>query len=195
MANRYTRLFEAAQDGILILDYPDGRIEDANPYICSLTKYSRMELIGKHLWELGLIQDVTKAKAAHEKILKEGFVRYEDLDLLTKTGVRIPVELICNSYPIDGIKVIQCNIREISARKEAEVLLAQEQAKLAKQMGNIIDSLSNVIEARDPYTAGHQMRVTDLAVSIAAEMKLSNMIIDCIPSIPRRVGKSLYAAV
>lgn len=178
LALRYTRLFEAAQDGILILDYPEARIEDANPYICNLIGYSREELLGKQIWELGLISDKAKADVVQETLIKTGYIRYEDINLLTKNGIKIPVEFICNAYPIDGSTVIQCNIREISARKEAESALALEQAKLAKQMYDTIDSLSNVIEARDPYTAGHQMRVTHLAVAIAHEMKLSPFVID-----------------
>ena len=175
---RYRRLFEAAQDGILLLDYPEGRIEDANPYILNLLGYSLEDLIGKRLWEIGLIADKLRAEAAHQAIVDSGFVRYEDIDLVTKGGDRIPVEFVSNSYALDGLTVIQCNIREISARKKAEVSLAQEQAKIAKQMFDVIDSLSNVIEARDPYTAGHQKRVTNLAVAIAQEMKLAPSMID-----------------
>lgn len=178
LALRYTRLFETAQDGILLLDYPDGRIEDANPYMLRLIEYTREELLGKQLWEIGLIEDKEKALQAQRTITEKGYVRYEDIDLLTQSGKRIPTEFICNSYPVDGSTVIQCNVREISARKEAEVALAQERAKITHQMYEVIDSLSNVIEARDPYTAGHQMRVTDLAVAIGHEMKLAPSIVD-----------------
>lgn len=178
LALRYTRLFETAQDGILLLDFPDGCIEDANPYILNLIEYQRDELIGKQLWQIGVIADKQKAEEAQQTIVTKGYIRYEDLDLVSKSGKRVPVEFICNSYPIDGSTVIQCNIRDISARKEAEVALAQEQAKITKQMYEMIDSLSNVIEARDPYTAGHQKRVTDLAVAIGHEMKLAPSIVD-----------------
>jgi PAS domain S-box-containing protein len=175
---RYRRLFEAAQDGILLLDFPEGRIEDANPYIAKLLGYSREELLGKRLWEIGVIADRSKAEIVQQTLVDVGYVRYEDMDLVTKEGDRIPVEFVCNSYRVDGSTVIQCNIREISARKQAEVALAQEQSKLARQMYEVIDSLSNVIEARDPYTAGHQKRVADLAVAIGHEMKLAPSIVD-----------------
>ena len=167
---RYSRLFEAAQDGILLLDYPECRIEDANPYILGLIGYSKDEILGKQLWEIGLLADKDKALAAQNEILKSGYVRYEDIDLVTKAGSRVPVEFISNSYPVDGKTVVQCNIREISQRKELEIALAQKQADLAHQMYAVIDSLSNVIEARDPYTAGHQKRVADLAAEIGKEM-------------------------
>jgi PAS domain S-box-containing protein len=175
---RYRRLFEAAQDGILLLDFPDGRIEDANPYILNILGYSHDEVLGKQLWELGLLADRKKAEAVQRKIIEEGYARFEDIELVSKSGKTIPVEFIANSYRVDGLTVIQCNIREISERKQAEVALAQEQTKIAQQMYEVIDSLSNVIEARDPYTAGHQKRVTDLAVAIGHEMKLAPSLID-----------------
>jgi PAS domain S-box-containing protein len=175
---RYRRLFEAAQDGILLLDFPDGRIEDANPYILNILGYSHDEVLGKQLWELGLLADRKKAEAVQRKIIEEGYARFEDIELVSKSGKTIPVEFIANSYRVDGVTVIQCNIREISERKQAEVALAQEQTKITQQMYEVIDSLSNVIEARDPYTAGHQKRVTDLSVAIAHEMKLSPSLVD-----------------
>lgn len=173
LALRYTRLFEAAQDGILLLDYPACRIEDANPYLTKLIGYSREELLGKQLWEIGLIADKDKALFAQKTVIDKGYVRYEDIDLVTKSGSRVPVEFISNSYPVDGKTVVQCNIREIGTRKKAEAALALEQSKLARQMYEVIDSLSNVIEARDPYTAGHQKRVADLSVEIAKQMNMS----------------------
>ena len=175
---RYRRLFEAAQDGILLLDFPDGRIEDANPYILNILGYSHDEVLGKQLWELGLLADRKKAEEVQRKIVVEGYARFEDIELVSKSGKTIPVEFIANSYRVDGVTVIQCNIREISERKQAEVALAQEQTKITQQMYEVIDSLSNVIEARDPYTAGHQKRVTDLSVAIAHEMKLAPSLID-----------------
>jgi PAS domain S-box-containing protein/putative nucleotidyltransferase with HDIG domain len=175
---RYTRLFEAAQDGILLLSFPDGLIEDANPYIIDLIGYTKEELIGKELWQIGLLADKDKALAAHDSIVNQGFVRYEDIDLQTKKGGRLPVEFICNSYHVDGDIVVQCNIRDITDRRKMEAALLQEQARNISQLNETINSLSNVIEARDPFTAGHQRRVADLACEIAKELKIDPSEID-----------------
>ena len=51
---RYRRLFEAAQDGILILDVTTGVITDANPFLAKLLGFSHAELLGKTLWDIGL---------------------------------------------------------------------------------------------------------------------------------------------
>lgn len=178
LALRYTRLFEAAQDGIFLLDFPEGLIEDVNPYLLNMMGYSKEDLIGKKLWEVGLLADKEKAQQAQQTIVTDGYIRYEDLDLVTKDGRRLPCEFICNSYALDGRKVIQCNIRDISARKNAEEALDRQEARLTNQMFETVNSLSNVIEARDPFTAGHQRRVTSLAVEIAKEMNLAPSIVD-----------------
>src|ERR1035437_3991635 len=50
---RYRRLFEAAQDGILILDAKTGFITDVNPFLMKLLDYFREEFLGKALWRIG----------------------------------------------------------------------------------------------------------------------------------------------
>ena len=54
---RYRRLFEAARDGILILDAVTLKITDVNPFMTELLGYSHAEFLGKELWEIGLFSD------------------------------------------------------------------------------------------------------------------------------------------
>ncbi len=118
---RYRRLFEAAQDGILILDAETARITDVNPYLIQLLGRSREKLLGKTLWEIGLFQDMEKSRTAFKELQKKGYIRYEDLPLETLDGRYIDVEFVSNVYMANGINVIQCNIRDITLRKHAEV--------------------------------------------------------------------------
>lgn len=175
---RYQRLFETARDGILLLDFPEGRVQDANPFITNLIGYTKAELLGKKLWELGLIADKEKAMSAHQSILNTGYVRYEDLDLVTKDGRSIAVEFICNSYGVNNETVIQCNIRDISERRRAEIALSLSQTEMVQHFHEMIDSTSNLIEARDPYTSGHQKRVADLSAEIAKALGMSDFEIE-----------------
>ena len=117
---RYRRLFEAAQDGILLLHACTGEIEDVNPFIEDLLGYTHDEMIGMKLWEVGPFKDVEAAKVAFEKLQDEKYIRYEDLPLQTKSGRKINVEFVSNVYTVDGEKIIQCNIRDIAARKQVE---------------------------------------------------------------------------
>src|SRR6185436_18938496 len=119
---RYRRLFETAQDAILILDADQARatIVDANPFVIDLLGYSLDELTGKELWEIGLFADKEQSKAAMERLQEIGYIRYEDMPLETKQGKRVEVEFVSNSYMVGDEKVIQCNIRDITDRKWAE---------------------------------------------------------------------------
>lgn len=117
---RYRRLFETAQDGILILDGNTGKIIDANPFLLDLLNYPFSSIIGLELWEIGLFDDIEANKAAFEKLQTEEYVRYDNHPLRAKGGEVVAVEFVSNVYFVGAERVIQCNIR--SARTTAETL-------------------------------------------------------------------------
>ncbi len=121
---RYRRLFEAAKDGILIVDPMSCKITDCNPYLLDLLGYSRGEIIGKELWQIGLHKEEHASQEAFRELQDCGFIRYEDLPLETKNGTLCEVEFVSNLYHENGASVIQCNVRDISDRKTAERALA-----------------------------------------------------------------------
>ena len=166
---RYRRLFESAQDGILILDFKSGKIVDANPFITSLIGYAFNELFGKELWEIGFVIDKESARKAYRELQSKNYIRYEDLPLQHKQGQLIDVEFISNVYDVGGEKVIQCNIRDISSQKK--LILYQNLA--VSNMEDLVNALVAMSEARDPYTAGHQQRVAELSIAIAKELHYS----------------------
>ncbi len=126
---RYRRLFESAQDGILILNRDTGMILDANPFIESLVGYSHTEISGKYLWEIGLFKDQILSKVAFQELQAKEYLRYEDLPLQTKDGQVREVEFISNVYPVGNTMVIQCSIRDISDRKTVQDELRQSEEK------------------------------------------------------------------
>ncbi len=117
---RYRRLFETAQDGILLLDADTGQITDVNPFLISMLGYSHKEFLGKKLWEVGAFKDIIASKAKFLELQKKGYVRYENLPLQAKSGKPMAVEFVSNTYRVDHTNVIQCNIRDITDRKSAE---------------------------------------------------------------------------
>ncbi len=117
---RYRRLFETAQDGILILDAKTGQITDVNPFLVNLLGYSYGEFIGTPLWEIGPFKDTKESKLAFLELQEKEYIRYESLPLETKDGRSIAVEFVSNVYGLNGTRVIQCNIRDITKRKHAE---------------------------------------------------------------------------
>jgi PAS domain S-box-containing protein/putative nucleotidyltransferase with HDIG domain len=170
---RYRRLFETAQDGILILDFESGLIQDVNPYLVEMLGYTKEELIGKELWQIGAMIDKNASIRAFATLKKDGYIKYSDLPLRTKDGDIISVEFVSNAYGVNGERVIQCNIRDITTRKTAESELLQYQQDYVHNMYEIVDALTKVIVARDAYTYQHQIRVAHLCVAIATEMNLS----------------------
>ncbi len=128
--SRYRRLFETAQDGILLLNAHSAQIEDVNPYLETMLGYSHAEFLGKKLWEVGPFADIAQSKEVFAKLQTKGYVRYEDLPLRTKAGALVEVEFVSNRYDCEGIEVIQCNIRDITVRRQAERELVQNKTHL-----------------------------------------------------------------
>ncbi|MHB9144501.1 MAG: PAS domain-containing hybrid sensor histidine kinase/response regulator [Symbiobacteriia bacterium] len=146
---RYRRLFETAQDAILILDGRSGLIIDANPFIQRLLGYSHSEFTGRHLWEIGMFEDKSAIQAAFEQLLGKGYIRYENLPLRAKSGQRVEVEFVSNRYEVDQQPIIQCNIRDISERVH---LLRQTEEQAAQ--------LRDLDKRKDEFLAmlSHELR-------------------------------------
>ena len=153
---RYRRLFETAQDGILILDARSGEIIDVNPFLLDLLDYPFESMIGLQLWEIGLFEDIVANQAAFVKLQKEGYIRYENHPLRTRAGKHIQVEFVSNVYFVGSAKIIQCNIRDISARvRAASQAASKSQADTIESAGIARDGLIAVLshELRTPLAA------------------------------------------
>jgi len=153
---RYRRLFEAARDGILILDAVSLKITDVNPFMTELLGYSHAEFLGKELWEIGLFSDKEASQEAFKDLQRTGYLRYEDLPLQDTNGTLRDVEFVSNVYEEDSHQVIQCNIRDITDRKRAEkertLLLAAAQSARAEA-----DS-ANTVKDEFLATLSHELR-------------------------------------
>lgn len=138
---QYRRLFEAAKDGILILNAETGMIEDVNPFLTELLGFTREEVLQKKVWELGCFKHLIANREKFAELQQIGYVRYEDLPLETTDGRKIAVEFVSNVYEVNGAKVIQCNVRDITKRKAAEAAIGRAVQRLneAQRIGQMGD--------------------------------------------------------
>jgi diguanylate cyclase (GGDEF)-like protein/PAS domain S-box-containing protein len=143
---RYRRLFEAAQDGIMILDAETGMINDVNPYLIKMLGYSREEFLKRKLWEVGAFHDFEANVSAFRDLQKNKYSRYENLPLRAKNGALVQVEFVSNVYLVGNQKVIQCNIRNITEQKIAEAALIESEAAYREQ--SVRDHLTGLFNRR-----------------------------------------------
>lgn len=144
----YRRLFEAAKEGIMILEAPTGRIRDVNPFLIEMLGFSHDELVGTPIWELGPFRDIISNKARFEQLQQEGYVVSENLPLETKDSRKIAVEFVTNIYQAGNRRVIQCNVRDITERKRTEevrlrlaaIVNSSDDAIIGKTLAGVITS-------------------------------------------------------
>ena len=161
---RYRRLFETAKDGILLLDADTGQITDVNPFLIDLLGYAREEFLAKKLWDIGPFKDITANQGAFRELQKHHYIRYDELPLETQNGLRADVEFVSNVYQVNGKKVIQCNIRDITERvkakdtirkanQELSLLVAelQKHEREMRQVNRMIDLLQTCKTVEEAY--------------------------------------------
>jgi PAS domain S-box-containing protein len=131
---KYRRLFETAQDGIMIVDTRTGIVIDANPALAALMGLSQEAFLGKRISDFEFLATIMSQKEALSDAERKKYIRYRDLPLRTYDGRDIYVEFISKPYQVNGREVLQLNIREITDLVAAE----RERDKLSARLAHYL---------------------------------------------------------
>jgi PAS domain S-box-containing protein len=144
---RYRRLFETANDGILLLEKSDLKICHANPAITSIFGYSNADCIGKEMKDIGFTFERGTSQELLQRLDKDGIIHFDDIPVKTNDGYTIDTDI----YMVDKTSLIQCNIRDITERKKAEADRNQMLAAIMQAGESIvITTLDGTIQYVNP---------------------------------------------
>ena len=174
---KYRLLIDNANDGVFIAQ--NGTIKFPNP--------KTMEILGYGADELGQIPYLALVHPEDRMVLRQAEAKRAtngetasiySVRVTNKTGRQVWAQI--SSVPIywDDKPATLNFLRDITLQKVAEDELKQTVEKLRKVTGATVQAMAQTVEVRDPYTAGHQKRVSNIARAIAAEMGLSSDMIE-----------------
>jgi len=174
---KHRAVVEMASDVIVIIQ--DSMIRFANPRVTTMLGYETGEIEGMDFVSfippanLGLALERYQKRMSGEKLPE-----IYETELLHKSGRKIPVETSGSVIEYAGKPADLAIIRDITERKQSEEKLLKSYESLKKTLNDAINTMVKIMETRDPYTAGHQQKVADLATAIAGEMKLEDTRVD-----------------
>ena len=174
---KYRSIFESFYDVYFRADM-DGQIMIVSPSVVYRTGYTPEELVGRSAGVIYL--HPRDSVAVRKELLRCGVIDGRELQVRAKDGSIIDASLTARLIMgKDGIPIAMEGIlHDITERKKAEVEIKRSLEKLERAVDGTVEALARMAELRDPYTAGHQRRVSKLACAIAEEMGISGQDID-----------------
>lgn len=172
---RWRTVLEAVQEGITF-STRKGYFEVYNSAMERLTGYSLEEANACADFTKLLYPDPKDRERALEgisELLVKETHRESEAAILTKSGEQKQVLISSSLVSYKGQEMFLSTYRDITEANKKEEELCQSFVKLRQAMGGTIQALAGMVESRDPYTAGHQLKVARLGRAIAQEMGLS----------------------
>jgi len=164
--NRFLMLVQAGFEAIVILK--EGIIADANHATSSLFEYKPSEYMGKDL----SIFFESDEKQKIEEFFKDSISQPLEATGLKKSGQAIHVEILAKTLFDEKESMQALGIRDITGREKVSKDIKDRYETLTEVMDDTVKALATSVEFKDPFTAGHMQRVTQLACAIAEQMGL-----------------------
>lgn len=136
---RYRRLFESTKDGILVINAETGDVVDVNPYLIKMMSFAHRDFIERKVWELPFIRHFLPDRNAFIELQQRNYHRFENLSMTALDGRKFHVEFIVNTYSVDGDKVVQFNIRDITERQLVKQQLLESEARYRRITDGLTD--------------------------------------------------------
>jgi PAS domain S-box-containing protein len=178
---KYRNIFENTMEGIFQTT-SEGHFLSANPSLARMFGYDSPEELMATISDLSrdLYVNRDDRERFQERIEQDGKVEGFEVEVFRKDRSKIWVLYKARAVCDKNGKLIcyEGTVEDVTSRKLAAEELLQTTEKLRKSLAGTIEAMSMTVEARDPFTAGHQRRVSNLARVIAQEMRLSPDIID-----------------
>jgi len=170
---KYRTLFEESRDAIYISE-KQGEFIGFNQSTTELFGYSKEEMLGMNTKDIFVNTD--EYLKFQEEIEQKGSVRDFEAKLYKKGGSEMNCLITSTVRRSKDATIMgyQGIIRDISELVSSQQKLEKTLEKLRKALGGTIQAMALTVETRDPYTAGHQRRVSNLACAIAREMGISS---------------------
>lgn len=165
-------------DDAVITTDKKGVITFMNPLAEKLTGWQQKDALSQHLTDIFQIRKEKSPKSTKiyiKEVIQKGSLSLpDDVILISKKSHKTPIDYgVAHLSDGKGNSAgIVLSFIDISRRKKAEEELKQSWKKLKDAMEQTVQAIAFTIETRDPYTAGHQRRVSKLACAIAEEMGL-----------------------
>jgi PAS domain S-box-containing protein/putative nucleotidyltransferase with HDIG domain len=163
----YRTMIRATMDGFWLTDM-QGHFLDVNDAYCRLTGYSRDELLNMSIKNVEAVEKPEDVAGRIQKVKEVGYDRFETRHRRKDGGI-VDVEISVNYLSVGGGRMFVF-VRDITERKRMEEELRHNVERFKKAMEGVVQVIASIVEVRDPYTAGHQRRVAELACAIAEEM-------------------------
>ena len=168
---RYHSLVQNSSEGIFVFDPVTLKIQEANKQLLVLLGYTEAEIVGLELSAFVLAEPDDIAQYVRQMV-DEGKAVNVVRQYRRKDASLIDVEIGGSLIQYGKTKVCLVNVRDVSERKRNEQAQRQSVQDLKLTLNSGVQALVQLTEKRDPYTAGHQKRVSKLATAIAVEMGL-----------------------